>query len=69
MMRNQGLAANDLATAADLHRGGATLTRLGRRLGVSPKCRSTSAGGRQSGSESRSRDTPDRNAAQLPVPL
>jgi hypothetical protein len=35
-MRNQGLADGDIATAAELYRGGATLARLGERFGVSP---------------------------------
>jgi hypothetical protein len=35
-MRNQGLAENDVSTAAELYRGGSTLAQLGERFGVSP---------------------------------
>jgi hypothetical protein len=35
-MRNQGLADDDVAAAAELYRGGATLAQLGERFGVSP---------------------------------
>jgi transposase-like protein len=36
VMRNQGLADEDLSIAAELYRGGETLAELGQRFGVSP---------------------------------
>lgn len=62
-MRNQGLAAKDIATAAEPYRSGETLAQLGERFGISPKamrralvaacvvmrpCGGSSRGGKQS---------------------